>query len=107
MTDETQTPEQETPQVETDRSIKPEDIKSPSDLRALMEMAAVGLTQNAQKKMQATGFHEAVQTELALHRGDMHQFALHRLVDLMERQDDRIAMLERLLSGAVAQKGKK
>lgn len=96
-------PDTEGPELppETERTIQLEDIKSPNDLRKLMDMASQGLLQNAHKKMQSTGYHEAVQLELTLHKGDMHQFALHRLVDFMEKQETRIGVLEGILGSLI------
>lgn len=98
MTEESkEAPEQAVPpQEETARQVQPDDIKTPDDLRQLLVTSEKGLLEFAQKKMQSTGYQEAVRVELTLHKGDMHQFALHRLVDLLEKQSARIDMLETL-----------
>lgn len=107
MTDEAKEQAPQDAQVQ-DTSIKPEDIKSYADMRGVLVQAEQGLLSWAQRKIQETNYVQAVQTELAMHKGDAHGFVLHRLIDFAEKQEARITVLEDLLAKAIgaAKKGK-
>lgn len=81
--------------------VRPEDVKTLADVRTLLVQTEQGLIGWAQKKIQETNYVQAVQTELAMHKGDAHSFMIHRLIDFAEKQEARIEALETLLAKAV------
>lgn len=101
-------PEQEAPAAEPTQTIKLEDIKSLQQLRELQQTTERGLLEWARKRIQETNYVQAVQTELAMHKGDAHGFLIAALINMVENQDKRIDALENLfLKAAKITKEKK
>lgn len=107
MTDENAQVEapQEAPAQDT--QIRPEDVKSYADMRNVLAQAEQGLISWAQRRIQETKYVQAVQTEMAMHKGDAHSFTIHRLIDFAEKQEARIEALETLLAKAIGLNTKK
>lgn len=92
----TDTPEQKT--------VTLDDIKTFAQLRDVVVQGEQQRMNWAQQRVNETGYPQAVQTELALHRGDIHSFALQGLFDLLIQQEAQITALtirvNTLLGGA-------
>lgn len=99
---------QDQPAPQEAPTIKPEDIKTLGELAALLNQTEGSLIEWAKKKIADTNYVQAVQTELAMHKGDAHGFMIRCLIGFLHAQEQRITALENLLAKAVgaAKKGK-
>lgn len=104
-----QEPQVEAPQAEApaeppqegNKTLTLDDIQTIQQLRDLHSSTDTGLTNWARKRIQETNYLQAVQTELAIHKGDAHGFVIAALMNFIEAQDKRIDVLENLLIKAI------
>lgn len=76
-----------------------DDIKTLDDIHRVFNQTNNEQLEWAKQKLQACGYPQAVQTELAMHRTDLMTFAFNALFKLLHMQELRIAELERLNKG--------
>lgn len=76
----------------------PPEIKTPDDLRKFLQDTENALTVWANKKIEATGYVDAVIRELHTHQISFHFWSMGRFVEIIEAMGARITELENKLN---------